>query len=371
MTSPSLKFSKILATGGILILLVTFFVFSDRPDEFMRSYLFSFLFWSDIPIGAMALIMIYHLTGGTWGVISHKVLEALAKTINILAVLAMPVLVGASHIYSWANPLAAAEPKVLHKHIYLNTVSFAGRTVFYFFSWMLINNFLQKWSHGKGSDEENSATRNRLKNLSAAGLVFLGFSVSFAGIDWQMSVEPQWYSTVYGMVFAVGETLTTYALALFILSPVAKKLDLEKLLSEKALQDLGNILLILVMLWAYLSFMQYLIIWSGNLPHEVTWINRRMSQGWQYFALFLITCQFFAPFSLLLSRSTIKRNLGRLGKLGFIIFFVRIFDHYWMLVPGFSYVPLKIFVSSLLCWFGLGAIWTSVFLRKLNASVSI
>jgi hypothetical protein len=351
-----------MAFAGALLLIITYLTSTHHVEEFWQSYLYSFLFWSDLPLGALGLVMIYHLTGGAWGKLSRRVLEAIANTISIVAVFSIPVLIFVTKIYSWTQPQMAMDPKVLHKQVYLNPSSFTLRTIFYFSAWMTINFFLQKWSKLESAQQK---TREKLRNLSAGGLVFLGFSLSFASIDWQMSVEPKWYSTVYGMVFVIGESLTAYALALAVIGFAARKTTLEESLPKKTTRDLGNILLVLVMLWAYLSFMQYLIIWSGNLPREVTWLNRRMSEGWQWIALFLIMCQFFAPFSLLLFRGT-KRGLRRLAILGLFIFIIRGVDHYWMLMPGFDRKPLDFPLKAFFVWLGLGGIWFSVFLRKFD-----
>ncbi|MEO5968483.1 MAG: hypothetical protein ABIQ95_01040 [Bdellovibrionia bacterium] len=334
----------------------------NETRHFLRSYLFSYLFWADLPLGAFPLLMIYHLTGGKWGAIVRKILEALCDTLPLTAIFSLPILIWISEIYPWMIPEIALEPDIIHKKSYLNPQAFALRTLLYFICWLSLNHFLQRRS--RPSDNEHSDERRlSVGNISAGGLILFVIAVTFASVDWQMSVEPHWYSTVYGLVYISGQTLQAYAFVLITFSLVSHKKGYLNRFPKEALRDLGNILLTLVMVWAYLSFMQYLIIWSGNLPHEVTWFNHRTQGGWQWLALLLVLFQFLAPFLALLLRGT-KDNPLRLTALGLLIFLIRIVDHYWMLMPGLFPEGFDLHWDAVLCWVGMGAIWLAFFIRR-------
>ena len=322
--------------------------------QFFQSYLFSYLFWSDLPLGALALAMIYPLTGGSWGALCHGTLEALSDTLFTIVFFSIPILLGMSSIYAWMDPQIASDPRVLHKHLYLNSISFVLRTFFYFGCWLSLN-FLFK---------RHTEEPVKLQRLCAGGLVLLTFTVTFASVDWQMSVEPTWYSTIYGMVYIIGQALSAYAFTLIVLG-ISTKANKNKNFGKKSLLDLGNILLTLVMVWAYLSFMQYLIVWSGNLPHEVTWYNHRTQGGWQWIALILFLFQFSIPFIFLLFRRN-KNKPSRLAWIGLMVFTVRILDHYWMLMPGLKPGTFLFPWQVMTTWLGIGGIWLSVFLNRLK-----
>jgi hypothetical protein len=334
------------------------------PQHFLRTYLFSYLFWADLPLGALPLLMVYHLTGGSWGAITRKILEALCDTLPLTALFSLPILIWIRQIYPWMIPKIAAEPNILHKHSYLNPQSFILRTLLYFICWMSLNYFLQRRSR---ADSRSSSNDLRVSpgTLSAGGLVLFVIAATFASVDWQMSVEPHWYSTIYGLVYLSGQALQAYAFVLFIFGLASKRKGYLQLFPKRTLWNLGNILLTLVMIWAYLSFMQYLIVWSGNLPHEVTWFNHRTQGGWQWLALILMVFQFLAPFLALLFRRS-KDNPLRLALFGISIFLIRVVDHYWMLMPGFFPEGFDLNWDAFLCWSGMGAIWLAIFLRRLR-----
>ena len=336
-----------------------------HKDIFFQSYLFSFLFWSDLALGSLPLLMIYALTGGQWGAAVRHILEALSDTAFFFAVAALVILFGLKWIYPWMDPKVASEVRVIHKQLYLNPITFSLRTLFYFLCWLSLNRLIQNHSETSYGDS-NLKKRIRLRRISAGGLIIMGFSLTFASIDWQMSVEPTWYSTIYGLVYIIGQILSAFAFTLIIFGIKADQQSLQGIFPKKVLRDLGNLLLTLVIVWSYLSFMQYLIVWSGNLPHEVTWFNHRTEKGWQWLALILALFQFAAPFVLLLFRSS-KDHLFRLVAIGGLIFSIRIVDHYWMLMPGIMTQGLKIPWEAMTLWIGMGGIWLALFLRRLSS----
>ena len=266
------------------------------PQQFFRSYLCAYLFWIAIPLGCLALVMLHNLVGGGWGFLILRFLEAGTRTLPLMALLVAPILLGLPRLYVWANPDAVAADRLLqHKRVFLNVPFFVGRTAVYFALWMLLAYFLNRWS-GEQDRREDPALRRRLNNISGPGLVLYALTVSLAALDWVMSLEPGWFSTIYSALFMVGQVLSTLAFAIVVLMILANRSSLSEILSPRYLNDLGNLLLTFVILWAYMAFSQFLIVWAGNLPDEITWYLPRLRSGWQWIAAFLVAGHFALPF---------------------------------------------------------------------------
>lgn len=338
-----------------------------QATRFYQSYLFAYLFWSELTLGSMALLMIFYLTGGNWGKATSSILQASTRNITLIMFLFVPILFGLGRLYPWSDPaIMGLDSKLIHKRVYLNPTAFSFRALFYFLMWDLLSYYLIYRIYQR---------RDVLKKVSAGGLVFFGFSITFAAVDWQMSLEPDWYSTVYGVVFAVGQCLGAWAFTILVLAismaisragsgagsgSGSKRVEPDR----KTLLDIGNILLTLVILWAYLSFMQYLIIWSGDLPEEVLWINHRMQHGWQGLAIVLILFQFFAPFSALLFRD-VKSRLSWMSFLCLGILLIRILDRFWYIQPAFFPDGISVSWLDLSLLVGIGGLWLWSFFTKI------
>ena len=280
-------------------------------DQFFRSWMLSSLFWLAIALGALPLLMIHHLVGGKWGFAIRRILEAASRMLPLMAILFIPILFGIHRLYEWSHADVVAGDAVLkHKSSYLNVPFFASRAAFYFLVWIWFGWLLNRWSMEQDRTGHISIL-HRLQKLSGAGLVVYALTITFASTDWVMSLEPHWFSTIYGMMFMVGQVLTTLAFAVAILALLAETPPVSRFLTAETLNDLGNLLFAFIMLWAYLSFSQYLIIWSGNLPEEIPWYLRRSTGGWQWIAIALALFHFAVPFVLLLS-GQIKRDRASL-----------------------------------------------------------
>jgi len=350
---------------GFISLLISLIGALFDPTRFFQSYLFSYLFWIDLPLGALTLIMIYHLTGGTWGAALRRIAEAAARTVPWMALLFLPILFGMNRIYPWLDPGQMMDPKLLHKAAYLNGPGFAFRAVLYFLVWILLNRFLALGSE-KQRLSPSIETTAWLRSLSAGGLVAYVLTATFASFDWQMSLEPRWYSTIYGMVYCVGQGLQAFAFALIVFVLLCRETRLADAFPLKTRRDLGRLLLAMVMVWAYLAFMQFLVIWMGNLPEEATWFVRRTQGGWQILAILLIFFQFALPFSALLFRGT-KDHLKKLYSVAALVFALRIIDHYWTTMPGLYPSGISLHWQDLTTFLGLGGIWLAIFLRALRS----
>jgi hypothetical protein len=282
----------------------------QSPVQFYRSYLVAWLFWLGLALGSLAILMINHITGGAWGAAIRRLLESAARTMPLLALLFLPIALGVRELYEWARPdVVAHDPILQHKSLYLNVPFFLGRAALYFVAWSAVAFFLARWSLVQDSARDDRPAI-WLEQLSRGGLLLLGMTGSFASVDWMMSLEPHWFSTIYGFLFMGGCVLGALAFAIAMASAIADRPPLSEVITPSTLQDLGKLLFAFVMLWAYFSLSQFLIIWSADLPEEIPWYLRRLSGGWRLIILGVIGAQFLLPFVLLLSRRLKPQRAG-------------------------------------------------------------
>jgi hypothetical protein len=336
-----------------------------NPAQFFRSYLVAFLFWSGIPLGCLAVLMLHHLVGGGWGFLIRRLLEASSRTMPVVAALVVPLLFGISQLYVWAHPEAvASDPLLLHKRGYLNVPFFVGRSAGYFVVWTVLAHVLNGWSAEQDASG-NASVSHRFYALSGPGLVVYGLTMSFASLDWVMSIEPDWFSTIYSALFMVGQVLSALAFVMAMLGVLAFSEPLSSIVTPRYLNDLGNMLLTFVILWAYMAFSQFLIIWSGNLPDEITWYVHRVRGGWQWMAAGVLAFHFGVPFLLLLSRD-IKRNVRRLSALAGAVLFMRLVDMVWNVDPAFNTARIRVHWMDGVASLGVGGIWMTAFVSQLK-----
>jgi hypothetical protein len=356
---------KSLLLGGVALLVcVIGALFS--PDQFFRSYLFSYLFYIGLTLGCMALVMLQYLSGGSWGIVIRRITESATRTIPLLAVLFIPILIGMKRLYSWSHPeIVAADPLLQHKHLYLNVPFFLVRVVLYFVGWWVLAHFLNKWSHEQDTAGRDPRAR-RLQLLSGPGLIFYGLSVSFAAVDWVMSLEPHWFSTIFGLLFIAGQGLSALCLCIALLVILSEEGGpLEGIIGPAHLHDIGKLLLTFTMLWAYFSFSQFLIIWSGNLADEIPWYMERLKGGWQWIGILLVVFHFAFPFALLLSRS-LKRAGRTLVRIAGLVIVMRFIDLFWLVAPDFNKTGFRVHWMDLLAPLGIGGLWLAMFLFQLK-----
>jgi hypothetical protein len=277
----------------------------------------------------------------------------------------IPLLFGLSYLYSWARPAEVAADAILqYKHPYLNVPFFVVRTVIYFAVWLALAYFLNKWSFEQDRTGD-PALATRLEALSGPGLILYGITVTFSSVDWAMSLEPKWFSTIYGMIFMVVQALAAMAFVIVVARLLADREPLSRVVSPSQFNDLGNLLLAFVMLWAYLSFSQLLIIWSGNVKDEITWYLSRASGGWAWLAVALIVFHFFVPFLLLLSRD-VKQRVKVLSVVAGSLIFLSLVDMFWLLVPAFEQAGPRLHWMDLAATVGIGGVWLAAFIWQLK-----
>ena len=351
--------------GGAAALLVCFAgAFFDR-QQFFRAYLTAYVFWLGMPLGCLGILMIHHLVGGTWGFAIQRSLEAAIRTFPLMALLFVPLLFGLPDLFAWARPdVVARDPVLQQKALYLNVSGFIGRAILYFFIWIALGFFMTRWSQEQNGSDDRSWVE-RLQTLSGPGLVLYGLTVTFSAIDWLMSLEPRWYSTIFGMIFMVSHGLVALAFVTAVAYFLFRREPLDQFIAPWVFQDLGNLLLAFVMLWAYLSFSQFLLIWVENLQHEIPWYLHRMNGGWAVIAAALIVLEFALPFLLLLSRA-VKRKAALLCAVALGIALTHLLELFWFVMPTFHPDGFSIHWIMLLAPIGIGGVWLGAFLIALK-----
>jgi hypothetical protein len=352
---------RALIVGAVFTVLFAIGFFMNR-EQFFHSYLFAFSFWAGISVGSLALLMLQHLTGGGWGLVIRRVLEAGTQTLPLMLILFVPIVLGAHRIYSWTNGRYWAENPALalgEKGIYLNLSFFTIRAAIYFAIWLTLAFLLNRWSLMQDKTADSKFTK-RMQVLSGPGMVLFVFTVTFASIDWFMSLDPEWSSTIYGFVFVASWSLSALAFVVAVMAALVKHEPMNSVVGQSHFQDLGKLMLAFVMLWTYFAFSQFLIIWSGNLPEEISWYLSRTRGTWGVIALAVVILHFAFPFLFLLSRS-IKRNAGKLVIVAVLILVMRLVDLFWTLAPSFADAQFHLNWMDLIAPIGMGGWWLATF----------
>jgi len=311
-------------------------------------------------MGSLAVLMLHHLVGGTWGLSIRRPLEAGALTLPLMAVLFVPLIFGLEQLYPWARPALVETSEVLkHKAPYFRLGFYLGRTAGYFALWIVLALLLNRWSAQQDQTSDPTPTW-WLQAISGPGLALLFLTASFAMIDWAMSIEAKWYSTIYGAMLIVGQGLATFALMIVVAAWLTQIGANERLAGPQQFNDLGNLLLAFTMLWAYLSFSQYLIIWAGNLAEEIPWYLRRTQSGWQWLGRALMAFQFALPFLILCQRE-VKRQARALAAVAILVLVMHFVDVYWLVTPSFRPLRIGLHWLDLVLPVGIGGLWLATF----------
>jgi hypothetical protein len=362
---------------GVLSLITAFM--PGTRAQFFHAYLLGFMFWLGISLGSMAFLMIQHLTGGQWGMVIRRQLEAAMKVLPLMAVLFVPIAAaGLPYLYSGNHDAVGGWPGWFHydgpdqhlkamSHSYLTAGGFVGRAVIYFAIWIGLMFILNRWS----AEQDNPPVQNlspRFRTIAAPGIILYCFTISFAAIDWVMSIDPHWYSTIFGFIIIVGECLSAMCFMVVVERILVKYEPMASWLKPKEVHDHGKLMLTFIMLWAYFSFSQLLIIWAGNLPQEIRFFTRRLHMGWQIVGLALVVFHFAVPFLMLLSRP-LKRDPGKLVWIAVWLMFMRFVDLFWYIEPNFH--PVAAFrwgyLVDVLVAVAMGGVWMAMFFYNLRS----
>jgi hypothetical protein len=366
--SPELRqdlqriFVPTLGAGVVLSGLSIFGAFLS-PGDFFHSYLMSFLFFFGLTIGSMAIVMLQYLTAGAWGVMIRRTLESASRTLPLCALLFIPIALGTSQLYDWAHPdLVRKEYALAHRHPYMSPEWFIARAVGYFAIWGILTFFLNRWSK---EQDEKGGFEKRLAAISAPGLILYVFTLTFASVDWAESLDTDWSSTIWGFVFVAQQALSVFAFAIICMALLSKREPLASAFKKSHLHDLGKLLLTCVMLWAYFSFSQLLIVWAGNLTDEIPWYLRRLATSWGWVGVALIVVEFIIPFLLLLSQP-LKRNVVALCSVVGIIIVMRWVDLAWIVWPPYYQKGFRITWLMFCVPLAMGCLWVAAFIWNLR-----
>ena len=334
---------------------------------FAQAYLIAFIFWTGITVGSLAILMVQYLSGGAWGLLARRVLEASARTWPLLILLGLPIAMHLDVLYPWARPDAANDPIIQTKIAYLNPKFFYIRALIYFAIWGTLTTLLTKWS----KEQDGEPTRlpgpkdGRMRALSGPGVVLYMLTVTFMSVDWIMSCEPHFTSTIFGILTLGGQGLSTLAFTIVILTLLAKVKPVSDVAQPETFHDLGKLTLAFVMLWAYFNVSQFIIIYQGNLPEEIPWYINRIQGHWEPIGTLVLIGHFVLPFSLLLSRN-LKRKNSTLARIALFILVMRVVDITWTIGPIFRTDGTTIHWLDFALVLALGGLWLPFFFYNLG-----
>ncbi len=363
-----------LGIGGIfsVVMLAMMVFFPEYREQALRSWLLGFIFWGGIGIGGLGILILQHITGGAWGVVIRRVAEAASRTLPVILILFIPLAVGVGSLYEWTH-LIGIDRIVTERQPYLSVNWWIIRAVIYFIMWGAMMYMLNKWSLQQDqTNDENTALKMAQDSSKFSGptMVFFVLVVTFASVDWMMSLDPHWFSTIWGLLFAAGWGLSFLCFAVTILAYLADKAPMNRILGARHFHDIGKLILALVMVWAYFNFSQFLIIWSGNIPEETRWYLTRIEGAWGVVGILLVVFHFAFPFLLLLSRD-LKRNPKRLAFMAIFILVIRLVDMYYIIGPSPRIgangheMPFSVSWMDFVAPVAVGGIWLWYFFTQL------
>lgn len=358
---------------ALVLLLVAAFA-TDGPAVFFRAYLVGYIFWIGPAVGCLGMLMLQHVITGSWGLVVRRVLEAATRTLPLMAVAFIPIIAGMGVLYSWTHP----EPGdfiVQRKLGYLNQPFFVVRAVIIFGVWILLATLLNKYSADQDATGDVKPLRKANK-LSGPGIVVYVFMVTFAAVDWVMSLDPHWFSTIFGLLYLINWLITCWTLVIATMYWLAQRAPMNHVMNPRHFHDIGKLILAFVMVWAYFSLSQFLITWAGNLPEETRWYIRRWEGNWGKLMLGIVILHFALPFLLLLSRD-LKRNAGKMLGVVALVFVMRLYDAFWIIWPELSRPhgshaghgagpSFHGWWTVILAFLGLGGIWLWYFTVQLR-----
>jgi hypothetical protein len=357
--------TKALIAGGIGLGFCVFGAFSNSK-QFFVSYLFSYVFWLGVALGCLGFLMVHHLTGGRWGFAVRRFYEAAIMTLPLMALLFIPICFGLRDLYLWSDPQAIdADPVLQHRSGYMNAPGFIIRAAVFFLIWIGVALALNKWSFQQDATTGVEPTR-KLRTLSGPGIALYPVTATFVLVDWVLSLEPDWYSTMFVVLIIIGQMLAGLAFGIMLLALLYKTKPMSDIVTTTHFHHLGMLLLAFVMLWTYMSFGELLIIYSGNLPHEIVWYLHRIAGDWKVVVWFLFLFHFLIPFFLLLSRE-LKRNVPVLATIAGVVFFAHIVNTYWLIAPSFDQTGIRLHWLDFAAPIGVGGIWIAALTGRLKS----
>lgn len=330
---PFLKAAWAAGGVGALALVVAFVLGPAAGSRFWGAYWTAWLTGITVALGGLFFVLLHHVTRAGWSVSVRRLAEHVAGTLPLFAVLSIPVFLNADSLFPWMGAEARHDPLVAHKAAYLNAGFFYLRSAFYLVAWSAMGWWFRSRSVAQDATGDPAVTR-RLQTFSAPGLIVFGVTLTFASFDWVMSLDPHWFSTIFGVYVFAGATVAILAL-LSLLGMVFERSGgpLDGVVTTEHYHDLGKLLFGFVVFWAYIAFSQFMLIWYGNIPEETAWYAHRVEHGWQGVTLALAAGHFVLPFFFLLSRD-VKRRRPTLAAACVWLLAVHFLDLYWLVMPA-------------------------------------
>lgn len=348
---------------GIVGLIASAFGFiTDGKDQFYFSWLVAFFFWLSIGLGALFFTILHHLTRANWSTVLRRLSESMMSTIPFMLILFIPVIFGIHHLYHWSHPeTVAADPILQDKSTYLNMTFFLLRVVFFFGVWSVLSYFLMKYSL-KQDERHDDSYYTKWRKFSAPGMPLFAFTLTFAAVDWLMSLEPHWFSTIYGVYIFAGVFVAAIAFSIIVVSFQSKQGVLNNTITVEHRHNLGKLLFAFTVFWAYIGFSQYMLIWYANLPEEAFWYLNRWVGSWKVLSIILPIFHFAVPFVALIPRSA-KRSLNWLLFMAFYMLIMHYIDIYWIVMPTLHERTIHFTLTDVTTFIGIGGFYFWFFWR--------
>ncbi len=355
----------VLLLVGITALAVSFIGLFSNAEQFYHSYLTALMYWVTLGLGALFFVLLHHLTGAVWSTALRRVAETLALILPVLAIMFIPVLFGMHLLYHWNESTAVAHDALLQKKAaFLNPGFFTIRIIIYFAVWFALSQLLYRASLAQDSDS-GFGTEQKLRRISAPGIILFALSLTFAAFDWIMSLDAHWYSTIFGVYIFSGSFLVFLAFIIVFLKYLLRQQILTGVVNAEHFHDLGKLLFVFTVWWAYIAGSQYFLIWYGNIPEETVWFLHRWEGGWKTFSLLMIAFHFVVPFIVLLFRAS-KRNHAVLPLAAGLLLVMHYIDLYWLIIPNLHRHGPHFAWADLTTLIGIGGIFLGLVIRQLG-----
>ncbi len=357
--------------AGLALTLVGGLVFDARRALF--SYLVAFVYWVGIALGTLILLGAFHASAARWPVVLRRFLETVPASLPAFVVLFVPIAAGMRHLFPWVDPHALEGEMaraVEHKTPYLNTPFFLARAGIYFVFWIVVAHLLRAWSVRQDSSGGATLT-TRQRRLGAGSLPFLALTLSFAAFDWMMSLDPRFFSTIFGVYWFSGSFMSAFAVT--IIAAALTRPDPTAFghhMNVEHFHALGKFMLAFVAFWAYVAFSQFMLIWIANIPEEVPWYILRIDHGWRFVGAFLAVFHFFVPFFLLLNRR-VTRNPRALSWVAAGLLFVNWVDLYWVVMPHLHPQGPRPWLFDLTAFAGVGGVAIAFTVLRMRGAAAV
>ena len=347
--------------------LIAAFAIGQGTKDLAFSYLTGFFYWLTVALGGLFFVLLHYLCRSGWSVVVRRLAEHVMATLPIFSLLFIPVFLGLHDLYHWSHADAvAADPLLQHKSPYLNEPFFLFRAGLYFAVWIFLAVYFWRQSARQDASGDPEITR-RFHKWSGPGMVLFGFSITFASFDWVMSLEPHWFSTIFGVYVFAGSVISIYAFLILLVLGLKSAGALENIVTWEHFHDLGKLLFGFVVFWAYIGFSQFMLIWYANLPEETFWFELRWDDpSWRNFSIFLVAGHFVVPFLFLISQAVKRNRLTLTIGAGWMLF-MHYVDIYWLVMPTAHHGEFHPnLVLDITCWLGIGGIFFAVLVHLMQ-----